>query len=111
MDDNYNEKNKMIEDEWWDDHTKYEHFERFEKEIRTMMLGSNLNADNLDFLEYAYMINSLFVFVVKDKFEENNQIFLDNTKNDFYNFLEYYSKKFNKDIYFLKKFADFYIFN
>lgn len=105
-----NERVKEVEEKWWETHDKHSHFERFEHQIRNLLAEVTPEADIVDVFKYAQMIHSLFVFSVKDKFNETNKIFLENTKSDFYNFIENYHTKFHRDITFLKKFADFYIF-
>lgn len=104
------EVTKRTEDKWWNTHDRHSHFERFEHQIRNLLAEVTPEADIVDVFKYAQMIHSLFVFSVKDKFNETNEIFLENTKSDFYDFIEEYHTKFHRDVTFLKKFADYYIF-
>lgn len=98
------------EEKWWNEHTKTEHFVRFEREIRFMMLNLSPNADTVEMHEYAHMILNLLVFALKDEFKEDNQTFLENNKFNFYSFINEYSSKFNKDVSYIKRFVEFYLF-
>ena len=106
-----NKRMNEIENDWWNKHTEHERFVRFEHQIRNFILEVTPAASIVDVFHYAQLIHSMFVFAIKDKFNETNQIFLDNTKSDFYDFIDELGNKFNKDVYFIKKFADYYIFN
>ena len=105
-----NEKIKEVEEKWWRNHDRHSHFERFEHQIRNLLAEVTPEVEIIDVFNYAQMIHSLFVFSIKDKFNETNEIFLENTKTDFYEFIDEYADKFHRDVTFLKKFADFYIF-
>ena len=57
---------------------------------------------------------TIIVYVMKDKFEENNEIFLNNMKNDFYNAIQKLEEK-HTDIqsrtFIIKLFMEEFYFN
>lgn len=57
---------------------------------------------------------TIIVYVMKDKFEENNEIFLNNMKNDFYNAIQKLEEK-HTDIqsrtFIIKLFMEDFYFN
>lgn len=63
-------------------------FESFERSLRFLFLESNdeITIDDRDLMDD--LKHSIIVFAMKDMFGETNNIFLENTKRDFYNSIE-----------------------
>ena len=75
-----NEKIKEVEEKWWRNHDRHLHFERFEYQIQNLLAEVTPEIDIIDVFKYARMIHSLFVFSIKDKFNETNEnVFYNNT--------------------------------
>ena len=106
-----NEKIKEVEEKWWRNHDRHLHFERFEYQIQNLLAEVTPEIDIIDVFKYARMIHSLFVFSIKDKFNETNETFLENIKTDFYEFIDEYANKFHRDVTFLKNLQIFIFFN
>lgn len=87
----------------------------FEHTLRYLLCELKEKTDREDSFLLDEVKQAVIVYVMKDKFEETNEIFLNNMKNDFYNAIQkleekhsdiqsrtFYIKLFMEDFYFGK---------
>ncbi len=92
-----------------------ERWVNFEHELRYLLCELKDKTDREDSFLLDNVKQAVLVFVMKDKFEENNEIFLNNMKHDFYDAIQkleerhtdiqprtFYIKLFMEDFYFYK---------
>ena len=60
----------------------------FEYVLRHLLMDLKDEVTKEDLFSLKNIKQDIIVFLMKDKFTETNEIFLDNTKNDFYNEIE-----------------------
>lgn len=88
----------------------------FEHTLRYLLCELKDSTDREDDFLLNDIKQAVIVYVMKDKFEETNEIFLNNMKNDFYNAIQklegkhtdiqsrtFYIKLFMEDFYFGKQ--------
>lgn len=64
--------------------SKKERWQHFEHSLRYLLCELKDETDRKDSFLLDEIKEAIIVYVMKDKFEENNEIFLNNMKNDFY---------------------------
>lgn len=92
---------------------KRERWINFENKLRYLLCELKDETDREDSFLLDDIKQSILVFVMKDQYGENNRIFLDNMKNDFYDSIKkledkhhditsrtFYIKLFMEDFYF-----------
>lgn len=92
-----------------------ERWVKFEHTLRYLLCELKDNTDREDSFLLDDVKQAIIVFVMKDKFEETNEVFLNNMRNDFYNAIQkleekhtdiqsrtFYIKLFMEDFYFNK---------
>ncbi len=65
----------------------------FEHKLRYLLCELKDKTDREDSFLLDNVKQAVLVFVMKDKFEETNEIFLNNMKNDFYNSIQKLEEK------------------
>lgn len=94
----------------------HERWVNFEHTLRYLLCELKDKTDREDSFLLDEVKQAVIVYVMKDKFEETNEIFLNNMKNDFYNAIQkleekhsdiqsrtLYIKLFMEDFYFGKQ--------
>lgn len=72
------------------DHKRYVGFEH---ELRYLLCELKDKTDREDSFLLDDIKQAVIVYIMKDKFAENNEIFLNNMKNDFYNAIQKLEEK------------------
>ena len=71
----------------------HERYVGFEHELRYLLCELKDKTDRKDDFLLDYIKQAVIVYVMKDKFEETNEIFLSNIKDDFYNAIQELEEK------------------
>ena len=93
---------------------KRERWTNFEHKLRYLLCDLKDETDREDSFLLDDIKQSILVFVMKDQYGEENKIFLDNMKNDFYNVMKKLEEK-HPDIksrtFYIKLFMEDFYFN
>lgn len=73
--------------------SNHERYVEFEHELRYLLCELKDSTDREDDFLLDNIKQTVIVYVMKDKFVENNEIFLNNMKNDFYNAIQKLEEK------------------
>ena len=75
------------------DKTDYERYLKFEHSLRFCLSESNEKTDREDDFLLDDIKQAIVVYTMKDKFKENNEVFLSNMEHDFYRAIEKLEEK------------------
>ncbi len=104
--------NQLPEDALYNNKTDFEKWLMFDRELRS--LQPNCSFPDTNIINYENTLISLFAIIMNKRYFGNNEVtnmYLENAKQDFYSFIESYSKQYKKNFKFMKKFAEEFIFN
>nr|DAW34180.1 MAG TPA: hypothetical protein [Caudoviricetes sp.] len=107
-----NTNNQLPEDVLYNNKTDFEKWLMFDRELRS--LQPNCSFPDTNIINYENTLISLFAIIMNKQYFGNNEVtkmYLENAKQDFYSFIEIYSKQYKKNFKFMKKFAEEFIFN